>query len=194
MLILASRGGSKIPYPSASTHFNNALDTLRAKSPTAKTIIEFVEKAPVVEIKVLVTDIDGAFGPYNDEWAFLGPCIIWNPGGYFKTKGAEISGYRPTGAPMYQGKKQDTEYPPEITLIHELGHAKQYIETPGWFGSRGPNGDVAGSKEVKEIEADNLKRHENPVCKEWGLPQRVNYGDFEGFRHVPVAVARAIGR
>jgi hypothetical protein len=194
MLVLASRGGSKVPYTSARTVFFEALQTLRQKSKEAAKIIDFVEKSPTVQIQVLVAEVAGAFGPYSPEWAFLGPCIVWDAGGVFKTKWAQITGYRPTGSPMYTGKKVDVSYPPEITLLHELGHAKQYIENPAWFGSNGPSGQLAGSKETKEIEADNLKRHENPVCKEYGLLQRVNYGDFEGFDHVDVAVVRSIGR
>jgi hypothetical protein len=141
------------------------------------------DKAP---IQVLVTNVDGAFGPRNDEYGFNGPCIVWNPGGYFNTKGANISGEWPSGKPKFDMKLAVT-YPPEITLLHELGHAKQFIEG-GWFGADGPIRDVA------DVEADNLKRHENPVCKEYGLLQRVNYTDFVGFNHVAVDTARAVGR
>ena len=193
VLVLASRGGTTVPYASASTIFFNSLETLRQKSPTARTIIQSVDKS-TVQIQVLITEAAGAFGPYSPEWAFLGPCLVWDAGGIFKTKGAAITGYRPSGSPMYAGKKVDVAYPPEITLIHEIGHAKQYIETPEWFGSNGPTGPVAGTKETKDIEADNLKRHENPVYKEYGLLQRVAYGDFEGFDHIDVAVMRSIGR
>ena len=194
VLVLASRGGSKVPYSSASTLFADALGKLRQKSPTAAQVINFVEKSPAAEIQVLVAEVAGAFGPYSPEWAFLGPCIVWDAGGVFKTKGAEITGYRDSGAPKYAGAKRTVTYPPEITLLHELGHALQYIENPGWFGSNGPGGPVAGSKETKDIEADNLKRHENPVCREYGLLQRINYSDFEGFDHVDVAVTRSVGR
>jgi hypothetical protein len=194
MLVLAARGASKIPYQNASTLFFNALQTLKQKSASAKEIVEFVEKSPAAQIQILVAEVAGAFGPYSPEWAFLGPCIVWDAGGVFKTKGAEITGYRESGAPKYAGKKVNVTYPPEITLLHELGHAKQYIENPGWFGSIGPGGAVPGSMETKDIEADNLRRHENPVCKDYNLLQRVNYGDFEGFDHIDVAVVRSVGR
>ena len=184
MIVLAKRN-SPIPYTAASSLFKESLDKLRAKSSTARGIVDFVEKDKT-QVQLLVTDVDGAFGPKNNEYGFDGPCIVWNPGGHFKTNGAEITGSFPSGAPKFD-KKLAVTYPPEITLLHELGHAKQFIEG-GWFGPDGPLKDVA------EVEADNLKRHENPVCKDYGLLQRVKYTDFVGFIHVPVETARAVGR
>ncbi len=187
MLTLASRSGSAIPYQEASAHFYNALQTLKQKSSNAADIIRFVENAPSVTVQVLVTDVEGAFGPFSMEYAFTGPCIVWTPGKSFNTRGADITGYRASGSPMISGKKEMVEYPPEIVLVHELGHAKQYIENAGWFASKGEGGVVeAGSKTTAEIEADNLRRHEHPVCKDYGLKQRQNYTDFEGFNNIPV--------
>ena len=184
MIVLAKRDSS-IPYTAASSLLTDSLDKLRSKSPTAKTIVDFVDKDKT-QVQILVTNVDGAFGPKNPEYGFDGPCIVWNPGGDFKTLGANISGYFASGKPKFD-KKMPVTYPPEITLLHELGHAKQFIEG-GWFGADGPARDVA------DIEADNLKRHENPVCKDYGLLQRLNYTDFIGFNHVPVSTARAVGR
>ncbi|MGA3400411.1 MAG: hypothetical protein ABSC95_14420 [Acetobacteraceae bacterium] len=189
MLTLAARSASKIPYSNASAYFYNALSTLKQKSKAAAAIIDFLEnKSPTVQISVLVCEVEGAFGPFSMEWAFTGPCIVWTPGKSFTTRGADITGYRAaTGAPIISGKKADVVYPSEIVLIHELGHAKQYIENPGWFASQGGGGAVvAGSKTTAEIEADNLRRHEHPVCKDYGLLQRQNYTDFLGFNDVPV--------
>ena len=186
MLTLASRGASTIPYSNASAYFYNAVAELKRRSQTAKSIIDFVEnRSPSVQISILVAEIEGAFGPFSLEWAFTGPCIVWAPGKSFTTRGADITGYRPSGAPIISGKRVDVVYPSEIVLLHEIGHAKQYIENPGWFGSQGIGGAiVAGSKTTIEIQADNLRRHEVPVCKEYGLPQRQNYNDFIQFNPV----------
>jgi hypothetical protein len=181
-LIILARRDSTIPYAAASTALANALDTLKQRSTTAKQVIDFVQ-GDRTEIQILVTNVDGAFGPHNEAYGFTGPCIIWYPGGQFNTRGATIKGYRPNNSPIFD-KKMAVTYPPEITLLHELGHAKQFIEG-GWFD---------GSKDVKDIEADNLRRHENPVCKEYGLLQRVKYDDFIGFEHLEVNIQRAPGR
>jgi hypothetical protein len=188
MLTLARRGESKIPYSQASAHYYNALKTLKEKSPTAASIIDFVEnKSPAVQISILVTDVEGAFGPFDMELGFTGPCIVWTPGKSFTTRGANITGYRPNGTPMIAGKKVEVVYPSEIVLLHEIGHAKQFIENPGWFSSMGPDRAItSGSKSVAEIEADNLRRHEHPVCREYGLAQRQNYVDFLNFNDVAV--------
>lgn len=187
LLTLAMRGGSSIPYGNASAYFYNALETLKQKSATAKEIIRFVEKEPQVMVQVLVTDVEGAFGPFSMEYGFTGPCIVWTPGKSFNTRGADITGYRDSGAPKISGKKETVVYPPEIVLLHEIGHAKQYIENPSWFGKKGVDqAIIEGSKTVVEIEADNLRRHEHPVCQEYGLKQRQNYTDFEGFNNIAV--------
>ena len=181
MIFLASRSASTISYNQASKYLADALATLRAKSATALALITFIENAPAVQIGIVAAQEPGAFGPFNMEWAFTGPCIIWSPTKKFKCKAADISGYRPNGSAVW-AKKFDTVYPPEITLIHELGHAKQYIEDTSIFASKTVDGLVTeGSKSIDDIEADNLKRHENPVCKEMGLYQRVKYSDFDGF-------------
>ncbi len=176
-----------MPYGKGSAYYYNALTQLKTRSPTAATIIDFLEnKSPTVQISILVTEVeDGAFGPFSLVWGFTGPCIVWTPSKSFNTRGAEITGYRDSGAPKITGSKVAVIYPSEIVLLHELGHAKQYIENPDWFSSQGAGGIVRpGSKTTNEIEADNLKRHEVPVCKEYGLAQRQNYADGMGFNDV----------
>ena len=187
MLTLASRSAATIPYGNASAYFYTALESLKSQSVTAAAIIKFIENAAMVQISVLVSDVEGAFGPFSMEWAFTGPCIVWTPGKSFSTRGASITGYRPaSGAPIISGRKAIVVYPAEIVLIHELGHAKQYIEDPGIFARQGPGGIVAGSLTTAQIEADNLRRHEHPVCRDYKLLQRQNYTDFEGFNDVAV--------
>jgi hypothetical protein len=65
-----------------------------------------------------------------------------------------------------------------VSMMHELGHAKQYVENPAWFEntyaaamriSSGPN------KPKLDIENDNVTRHEAPILKDLGLPFRTTY-------------------
>jgi hypothetical protein len=181
MIKLVERPNTGINYTSAFGDLELTLSSLSKKSPTAKDLIDFVQASPLT-VEILCANEPGAFGPFNDEWSLTGPCIIWSPTKKFKCKAGTIKGYRASGAPILEGKKVDTFYGPEITLLHELGHFRQYIEDATRFASRGPTGEIVeGKMAVKDIEADNLRRHENPVCKELGLPQRLQYSDFDGF-------------
>ena len=121
-----------------------------------------------------------------------------------------------------------------IALLHEFGHAKQWIETPTMFDNQAGTGKVGKNKAGKnikigkhdfdarlakgtgkgsfaeairekaiklpgnagivptveemasfklpvwgtKIEMDNMARHEWPICRDLGLPLRVNYRDI----------------
>ena len=171
-IVLAHRGSAGIPYGTASEHLAAAISELSAKSVTAKGIIEFVQRS-AVEINIVVTQQPGAFGPYCEPFGFEGPCILWDPTSPFSTRATDITGYRANGTAMF-GKKTVTSYPASIVLIHELGHAKQYIEDKTLFCTK----TTPARESTDFVEADNLKRHENPVCKDMGLLQRVKYNDF----------------
>ena len=58
---------------------------------------------------------------------------------------------------------------PWIVLFHELGHVKQYYEAGG------EGGWVVRLANTDGIEADNLLRHENPICKETNIAIRLHY-------------------
>jgi hypothetical protein len=105
-----------------------------------------------------------------------------------------------------------------IAILHEFGHAMQWIERPLLFdnhfkkaeGSDGksfreairaqatkinPKGGLQTEEEYKAykpitawgvvIEMDNMSRHEWPICKELGLPRRVNYRDINATSEGP---------
>jgi len=59
--------------------------------------------------------------------------------------------------------------PSWLVLFHELGHVVQYYESGGeaGWGQRLTNVDA--------IEAENLKLHENPICRHVQLPIRAHY-------------------
>lgn len=63
-----------------------------------------------------------------------------------------------------------------VSLMHELGHAKQYVEKPEWFTNQFLAATQKGSKEAQlAIENDNVQRHEKPICVELGKPHRDKY-------------------
>ncbi len=187
MLILAHRSGSDISYESAWCKFSETLDYLEKKSQTAREIISFVEKSQV-RVGVLAVKArekngpTGKFGPFSISYALNGPYIFWDPDHCFQCcaiKSEQITGFYTSGEPKWTGNKVLASFPPMITLIHELGHAKQYIEDPGRFAHKAANGTIlAGSVSLSMIENDNLKRHENPVCNELGLLLRIKYDDL----------------
>lgn len=64
--------------------------------------------------------------------------------------------------------------PAEIVLIHELGHACQYL------GELATYKTLFGAGGIAEIEADNLTNTEWPVCDDYGLMRRSNYMHYRG--------------
>jgi len=123
------------------------------------------------------------------------PVVLWNP--YYKfeyfgdvegavlDRGGSVTVRREQalkpGDPYYHHVKGmitikipvvlmvDATMPSWLVLFHELGHVKQYYESGGEAGWNKKLGDVAA------IEADNLKRHENPICRDLKLPIRAHY-------------------
>jgi hypothetical protein len=73
-------------------------------------------------------------------------------------------------------KLQGKTLPLGVSLMHELGHAKQFIEQPAWFENHYKAATQRGNKESQlAIENDNVTRHEMPICKELSLPFRTKY-------------------
>lgn len=92
----------------------------------------------------------------------------------------------------------DTTLPLGVSLIHELGHAVQYLQDPSGFKSKFESVQSGSSATTKfsitnaegkaltkyikntlvaqlSIENDNVARHEAPVCDDLGLPFRKKY-------------------
>lgn len=66
--------------------------------------------------------------------------------------------------------------PPWIVLYHELGHVKQYYEPH----ALNPAADIGAAWSARllntdQIEADNLRDHENPMCIGASLSPRAHY-------------------
>ena len=64
---------------------------------------------------------------------------------------------------------------PEVVLFHELGHIRQYLTAKakyvGWLGSNN----------IAALEADNLEKHEWPICQDYHYGRRANYHEDETF-------------
>jgi len=59
--------------------------------------------------------------------------------------------------------------PAWIVLYHELGHVRQYFDCGGADGWRRRLSDTSA------IEAENLTKHENPICVETSRAIRAHY-------------------
>lgn len=64
--------------------------------------------------------------------------------------------------------------PAEIVLIHELGHACQYLGDLPTYKTLFKGGGIAS------IEADNLEKTEWPVCDDYGMMRRSSYMHYKG--------------
>jgi hypothetical protein len=83
------------------------------------------------------------------------------------------------------------DMPANLVLFHELGHVKQYFTSDYARGLMGKSSFVSKmtgrDSDIFAYEADNLRRHEHPMCREMLLPLRAHYkDDLSGwFNHVP---------
>ena len=65
-----------------------------------------------------------------------------------------------------------------VSMMHELGHAKQYIQEPVLFEIYYNSAmSITSGKNIPQIaiETDNLITHEAPILQELGLPFRTKY-------------------
>lgn len=154
---------------------------LIGKSRRAKEIIELVEADPHV-IEVVV-------GPsVGTESAFRGAVgaesaskLVWDPAVSFPilVDPQSVTTTRTVGSSTRSTTKTVAKLAPlpaELVLIHELGHAAQYLKELPSYKSL-----FAGGKDgIAEIEADNLTRNEWPICDDFGLQKRSNYLHYKG--------------
>jgi hypothetical protein len=103
------------------------------KSPTAKAILAAVQYSPV-EIYVVGMK-GGGYSCFNSDYPEHGVGTVY----YNLTIKMEVSfpgpGPTETATGFAIGPKKNVELHNYIGFLHELGHAKQYIENPGFFRS-----------------------------------------------------------
>lgn len=166
-------GGTAMKLSDAQSRYQQAVTQLQA-SPTAVAILKCVTEHKT-EIQLVCAP--GAEG----EMLFPGeleglnvPTVIWDPNKYFHF----YVNVAPVSNVIFGDLKS---YQPAIVLLHEIGHAKQWLENAAQHERRyhrGPEG-------VAEIEAENLALHEGPVAKELGLPVRRHYQHFPNSTMMP---------
>jgi len=83
--------------------------------------------------------------------------------------------------PNFESNGGGNNHPGWLTLIHELGHARQYVDDTEWFNgwftraNNAQNG-VANAKVAQGIiEADNMQKHEVPLAERFGYKKRYHY-------------------
>jgi hypothetical protein len=165
--------------PKAS--YLKAKAALSGKSKRAKEIIELVEADPHVIEVVVGTSV-------GTESAFRGAVgtettskLVWDPTVDFPilvdaqqvSKTIKIAGTERTTTKTVA---KLAPLPADIVLIHELGHAAQYIKELPTYKTL----FAAGKDGIAEIEADNLKRNEWPICDDYGLRRRSSYLHYKG--------------
>lgn len=165
--------------PKAS--FLKAKASLVAKSKRAKEIIDLVEADQHVIEVVIGTSVgqDSAFrGAVGTETVSK---LVWDPTFDFPilVDPQQVTNMRKIGVKEVAITKTVAKKAlliAEIVLIHELGHAAQYLgELPSYKSQF-----AAGKPGIAVIEADNLLRNEWPICKDYGLACRSNYMHYNG--------------
>ncbi len=143
-------------------------------SPTAQGLLASLEKSPM-SVGVLLID-------ENFDSMYIPPFVF--------SGGAPFDGGIAVVNVKSQMKIKDTDIPLGVSLMHELGHAKQYIEAPVAFEQKYK--EAMGQKKTDYpseltrtktgekisqliIENENVALHEAPICDDLGLPFRSRY-------------------
>jgi hypothetical protein len=155
------------PYPFARVFYNNAISILRGSS-LAMEMIHKLEANPQFVINIIPTHPDEGVNMFMDEelntsQTLSGSVITWDPAASNQTENG------------LQG--------PEIGLIHEMGHALQYMENRGWYMAytrmyleakrQNPNGKSHPAQKV--VEKDVLIAYEKKVARQLGQGWREKY-------------------
>lgn len=148
--------------------YTSALAYLEKGSPTAKAIITALHSDKAhIDVAICTAGSEPRATKYfTSKFVFEGdgtPTVHWNPG-YQLDITAGQKGFQS----------------PALGLLHELGHAKQWLDGKAAYEKR-HNAAIGGSKaDMEAIEEDNTKRHETVVAKELGEPWRTQYKNYGG--------------
>ncbi len=103
---------------------------------------------------------------------------------------ASLAIWCPTGKITAAIEGVPTLQSPAIGLLHELGHAAQWVNNRGWYlaymdkiraGDPAKKGTPAYNSKMV-VENDNIDSNETPVCVELGEGKRNNYNDSYNFQ------------
>jgi hypothetical protein len=155
--------------------------SLVGKSARAAAIIALVEASPHVIEVVVGTSV-------GTESAFRGAMgveptskLVWDPTVSFpilvdpkvESKTIKIGNAERTTTKTVA---KLSPLPAELVLIHELGHAAQYLSEFPTYKTL----FATGTEGIAAIEADNLNRNEGPICDDYNLRRRSNYLHYKG--------------
>jgi hypothetical protein len=146
--------------------YYRAIRHLTSKSATAIRIFQDVRKA---EEKFRVVVSRGAIPGFVPSYQIDGGVseIFWDP----ESTTHVLLNVREQ---KNQITFEEVELLPHIVLVHELGHAIQWIKDPEWFKK------CLDDRHNDLLELDNIQAHELPVCKELGLAgTRSKYEHFK---------------
>jgi len=151
--------------PRAKDYFDNALAYL-AGSGTAAKLIDKVTKHGRDTAVLVAKDCFPMFCHYEmaSQHGFTTAVIVWDPVGLISAR----------------ADKQCTFQSPAIALLHEIGHAVQWIDKTGWYinlVNTAMQGGKAGDTAKLAVENDNIDSHETPVARELGEGTRKDYND-----------------
>jgi len=164
-LTLMTEDSSKLGFTQdgqAAEYFKNAIAYLQG-SGHAKQCIATVEKHAVNTVVLVAKDCFPMFCHFEmaKVHGFTSSIIVWDPVGLISAR----------------NDQQSTYQSPAIALLHEIGHAVQWIEKSGWFISKVGEA-MTGNDEAKlAVENDNITTHETPVAKELQEGVRKDYND-----------------
>jgi hypothetical protein len=151
--------------PKAKDYYSTAMAYLGG-SASAKSLIDKVTKHGRDTYVLVAKDCFPMFCHYEmaAQHGFTGSVIVWDPVGLISAR-ADL---------------QCTFQSPAIALLHEIGHAVQWIDKASWYIANvntAMGGGKGGDAAKLEIENDNIDTHETPVARELKEGTRANYND-----------------
>ncbi len=172
--------------------FQEALKYLRQSS-AAEALLNFL--GGVKDLTVICTD-DTVSTFYAAEtvegkgWLPKGSLVTWNPIG--RLKAVDIKAHQPEGR-RYRGDpgaQVQGEQSGSMGLIHEFGHARQYLLKNKWFMENYNKAIDTGDDAARyAIEDDNLLTVESVVARQLGETVRWRYDDHMGEKNVSSSYA-----
>lgn len=151
--------------PNAQKYYDSAMAYLGG-SATAARLIGQVTNHGRDTLVLVAKDCFPMFCHYEmaSVHGFAGSIVVWDPVGLISARAAQ----------------QCTFQSPAIALLHEIGHAVQWITKTSWYVSH-VNTAMGGGKDATaaklEVENDNIESNETPVAQELGEGTRANYND-----------------
>jgi hypothetical protein len=154
------------------------------QSSAAAALIYFLEKDPkTIWVTCCRSGLANNFMPEEKVTQFFGDLggsvVLWNPGA-FMTATDKLSS-KPVGRLVRNVAEEEAEgeQSPAMGLIHEFGHARQYLLKNVWFMAKFNEAmsDTESDTARNQLEDDNIRTVESVVARQLGEPVRWKYSD-----------------